>query len=122
MYVRRYTGTLKQHGPLEHLQVVFVLFGQGITMKRYAWTALLLSWTVSGHAQEAPAEVLMFGVFHFANPGRDVVRVDQVDVATPENQVYLAGLASDRISHTAILRDFLEIDRRVSAHDIQPYL
>lgn len=42
---------------------------------------------------EAPAQVMLFGVFHFANPGKDVVKTAQIDVMTPENQVYLEGLA-----------------------------
>jgi hypothetical protein len=42
---------------------------------------------------EAPAQVMLFGVFHFANPGNDIVKTAQVDVMTPENQVYLEGLA-----------------------------
>jgi hypothetical protein len=42
---------------------------------------------------DAPAQVMLFGVFHFANPGNDVVKTAQVDVMTPANQVYLEGLA-----------------------------
>lgn len=40
-----------------------------------------------------PAKVMVMGVFHFANPGLDMVKADVVDVATPGNQAYLAGLA-----------------------------
>jgi hypothetical protein len=61
-------------------------------MKRMS-IALWLMCVFSAHAQEPRAEVMLFGVFHFANPGRDVVRVDQVDVSTPANQTYLASLA-----------------------------
>ena len=59
-------------------------------------------------AQAQPAEVLLFGVFHFANPGRDVVRTDQIDVTTPESQEYLAALAQRLCSFkpTAILLEF----------------
>ncbi|HEX7070693.1 MAG TPA: hypothetical protein VF190_07800, partial [Rhodothermales bacterium] len=53
-------------------------------------SALLLA--PGARAQDAP-EVMFFGVFHFANPGRDMVRVDQIDVTTAENQAYLEGLA-----------------------------
>jgi hypothetical protein len=44
-----------------------------------------------------PAEVMLFGVFHFANPGLDVVKTDQINVMTEENQAYLDALA-DRIA------------------------
>ena len=43
------------------------------------------------------AEVLLFGVFHFANPGQDVVKTSQIDVMTAENQQFLEGL-KDRLA------------------------
>jgi hypothetical protein len=52
--------------------------------------------------------VILFGVFHFANPGHDVVKTDQIDVMTDENQVYLEALA-DRIrkfNPTVVLLEF----------------
>jgi len=70
--------------------------------------ALSLIWILSVQAQDRPAEVLLFGVFHFANPGHDVVRVDQINVSTPENQAYLAAL-TQRVCDfkpTAILLEF----------------
>ena len=70
--------------------------------------ALLLILTLTARAQAQTPEVLLFGVFHFANPGRDVVRVDQIDVSTPANQTYLAGLAQRlcEFRPTAILLEF----------------
>ena len=41
----------------------------------------------------APAKVMLLGVFHFANPGMDMVKSEVIDVTTPANQAYLAGLA-----------------------------
>ena len=41
-----------------------------------------------------PAQVMMLGVFHFANPGLDVVKSDIVDVTTDDNQAYLTGLST----------------------------
>lgn len=41
-----------------------------------------------------PAKVMVMGVFHFANPKRDVVKTEVVDVMSPENQAYLEGLAN----------------------------
>ncbi len=40
-----------------------------------------------------PAQVMLFGVFHFANPGLDMVKSDVIDVTTAPNQSYLQGLA-----------------------------
>lgn len=78
-------------------------------MKRIC-IALSLIWiaNVQAQAQDQPAEVLLFGVFHFANPGRDVVRVDQADVSAPESQAYLAALAQRlcEFKPTAILLEF----------------
>ena len=41
-----------------------------------------------------PAKVMMMGVFHFANPGRDMVKSGVINVMTRENQAYLDGLAT----------------------------
>lgn len=41
-----------------------------------------------------PATVMMLGVFHFENPGLDVVKSEVVDVTTDANQAYLSGLAA----------------------------
>ncbi|GAB3332065.1 hypothetical protein GCM10027359_02240 [Marilutibacter aestuarii] len=42
----------------------------------------------------APARVMLVGMFHFANPGRDMVKSGVVDVTTPAHQAYLDGLAA----------------------------
>lgn len=41
-----------------------------------------------------PARVMLVGMFHFANPGRDMVKSRVIDVMTPSNQAYLDGLAA----------------------------
>ena len=41
-----------------------------------------------------PAKVMLVGMFHFANPGRDMVKTRVIDVMTPGNQAYLDGLAA----------------------------
>jgi len=43
---------------------------------------------------EKPAEVMMFGTFHFNNPGLDVVKSSVIDVTTQKNQQYLAEFSS----------------------------
>lgn len=52
------------------------------------------------------AEVLLFGVFHFANPGLDVVKTSQIDVMTAENQLGF------RIAKKAGLRTIQSFDER----------
>lgn len=41
-----------------------------------------------------PAKVMLLGMFHFANPGQDMVKSQVINVMTPENQAYLDGLAT----------------------------
>ena len=69
---------------------------------------LLASSLVATAQQQTSAQVMLFGVFHFENPGYDVVKTDQIDVMTDENQAYLEEL-SDRISEynpTVVLLEF----------------
>lgn len=57
---------------------------------------------------ESSAKVMLFGVFHFANPGKDMVKSQQVDVMMPENQAYLEELTK-RIADfkpTVVLLEF----------------
>jgi Family of unknown function (DUF5694) len=56
-----------------------------------------------------PAEVLIFGTFHFANPGHDLVKTAQIDVTTPDSQAYLAELAQ-RLCAFKPTRILLEYD------------
>lgn len=81
-----------------------------MSLKNCVCIAFLLMLAVSVHAEDQPAEVLLFGVFHFANPGRDVIRVDQIDVLTPKNQAYLEGLA-ERLCSFGPTIVLLEFDR-----------
>ena len=37
--------------------------------------------------ETAPEQVLFLGVYHFANPSRDVVKMDVADVLSPEKQL-----------------------------------
>ena len=75
-------------------------------------------------SEPEPAEVILFGVFHFANPGRDVVKTEQINVMTEENQAYLEGLA-DRVAEfnpTRILLEYPpEMDEKIQKR-YQDYL
>jgi hypothetical protein len=44
-------------------------------------------------APEPPARVMLIGMFHFANPGRDMVKSRVIDVMVAENQRWLDGFA-----------------------------
>jgi len=49
----------------------------------------------TGIAQQPPtAQVMLFGVFHFSNPGRDVVKTKHINVLTSDNQAYLEELSA----------------------------
>lgn len=76
-------------------------------MKRF-FSMLTLVLASGVQAQQQPAEILLFGVFHFANPGHDVVRVNHIDVTTPDNQAYLIELAKSlcKFKPTVILLEF----------------
>jgi hypothetical protein len=56
---------------------------------------LCLASTPAGAATPPPpAKVMLVGTFHFANPGRDMVKSGVIDVTTEANQAYLDGLAT----------------------------
>lgn len=57
---------------------------------------------------QSPAQVMLFGVFHFANPQRDVVKTDTIDVMTKENQEYLEALSDTlgKYNPTVVLLEF----------------
>ncbi|WP_445365240.1 DUF5694 domain-containing protein [Microbulbifer sp. ANSA001] len=59
---------------------------------------------------EAPtAQVMLFGTFHFANPGRDTVKLNVIDVLTPENQAYLEQL-TEKLASESPTHVMLECD------------
>jgi PAS domain-containing protein len=59
-----------------------------------ALAALMLLVPAAGTVAQAtePAHVLVLGVYHFANPGLDVVRTEVADVLTPEKQAEIAAI------------------------------
>lgn len=68
---------------------------------------LTLSCSLSLAAEE-PARVLLFGTFHFQDAGRDLVKVDDVDVFSEDSQRYLEAL-TDRLAAfepTAVLLEY----------------
>jgi Family of unknown function (DUF5694) len=72
-------------------------------------SAILLAGTLAATAgQQSPAQVMLFGVFHFANPGHDLVKTDQIDVMSKENQAYLEALTAriSKFNPTVVLLEF----------------
>ena len=66
----------------------------------YQSIAALLFLLVSGLTiadESEPAQIMMFGVFHFSSPGLDTIKTKHINVLTEENQQYLEEL-SKRIS------------------------
>lgn len=91
-------------------------------LSRFMLLTLILASPV--HAAESQSSVLLFGVFHFADPGLDKVKTDQVNVMTKENQDYLTGLANRLASYnpTVVLLEYEpEADQRVNER-YQAYL
>jgi hypothetical protein len=81
---------------------------------------LLLSVPGVAAADQPKAEVMLFGVFHFANPGRDLVKGDQINVMTSANQAYLDRLAM-RIAEFQPTLVLLEFDPRNEAGQQERY-
>lgn len=55
---------------------------------------LLAPGTTLAVAAPPPAKVMLVGVFHFANPGRDMVKSRVIDVLAADNQAWLDGFAA----------------------------
>lgn len=75
--------------------------------------------------EETP-QVMMIGMFHFTNPGRDVIKVDKViDVTSDESQAYLTAL-SERIASefnpTVVLLEYNPENDAVMQERFQGYL
>lgn len=68
--------------------------------------SLLFNWPLMA---AEPARVMLIGTFHFANPGKDAVKVDDVDIFTDEAQAYLQAftkrLAAFKPTHVLLEYD-----------------
>lgn len=60
--------------------------------KLLALCLLLPALAAASPPNPEPAKVMLLGMFHFANPGQDMVKSRVIDVTTSENQAYLDGL------------------------------
>lgn len=70
--------------------------------------------------QAEPAKVMLIGTFHFANPGRDVVKTDVIDVTSAESQQYLEALTT-RLAAFKPTRVLLEFESQSAARVNEKY-
>jgi len=80
----------------------------GGTMKKYLIAALAVLFSCPLQADE-PAQVMLIGTFHFDNPGKDVVKVDDFDIFTDDSQAYLQAFTR-RLAAFKPTRVLLEYD------------
>ncbi|MBE0669130.1 MAG: hypothetical protein IH588_00955, partial [Anaerolineales bacterium] len=73
---------------------------------------------------EKKAKVMLMGVFHFGNPGQDLVKTDQINVMTPENQQYLERLSEQisRFMPSVVMLEFDPANRQVIQEQYDRYL
>lgn len=68
--------------------------GRSPTDHRLDFPPMAKCGPASDSSERIPVTVALFlGVFHFSSPGKDAVRVDQIDVMAEPGQAYLAALA-----------------------------
>ena len=77
-------------------------------MKKTLAALFMLFFIITAHATD-PAKVLLIGAFHFSNPGKDVVKVDDVDVLDEASQQFLQQFA-ERLAGFKPTRVLLEYD------------
>ena len=70
--------------------------------------SILVGSPVATAEDQPPAQVMLFGVFHFANPGLDLVKADKINVMTDEKQAYLEALSARlaNFNPTVVLLEF----------------
>ena len=77
-------------------------------MKKTLAALFMLLFIITAHAAE-PAKVMMIGTFHFNDPGKDVVKVENVDVFDEGSQQFLQQFA-ERLAEFKPTRMLLEYD------------
>jgi hypothetical protein len=76
-------------------------------MTRILFLTLAICLLLPGAYAGEPAKVMLIGTFHFSNPGKDVVKVNDVNVLTEESQQYLQTF-TDRLAGFKPTRVLLE--------------
>lgn len=75
-------------------------------------------------SSDTKAKIMLMGVFHFGNPMQDLVKTDQINVMTPENQQYLEQL-TDRMSQfvpTVVMLEFDPVNGKAIQEEYDQYL
>jgi hypothetical protein len=64
------------------------------TMRIIQYIALCVAFgfTLPALAADAPARIMIVGLYHFSNPGRDILNTQSDDVTTPERQQQLVEI------------------------------
>ena len=75
-------------------------------MKNLLISILLALFTFTASASQ-PAQVILFGTFHFKDAGLDLVKVEDINVFSEESQAYIEGL-TDRLAGFGPNRVLLE--------------
>jgi hypothetical protein len=92
-------------------------------MKKALLTAIIIGFCSLAQAGE-PAKVLLFGTFHFKDAGKDMVKVEDINVFTEESQTYLEAL-TDRLADfkpTAVLLEYNPDSEDLMNERYQAYL
>ncbi|MBC2777516.1 DUF5694 domain-containing protein [Parasphingopyxis marina] len=71
-------------------------------------------------AETAPVEVMVFGTYHFANPGRDLANVDVDDVLAPHRQAEIEALV-DAIAAWRPTRILIETEAGAPNFEVAGY-
>jgi hypothetical protein len=66
----------------------------GIARLVLTYVALLAMVSPPAEAADPPAEIMLFGTFHFSSPQQDAVKTRNIDVTTPASQDYLAAVSA----------------------------
>ena len=82
--------------------------------------AASMLFVLGASAQAEPAQVMLIGTFHFANPGRDVVKTDVIDVTSAESQQYLEEMTT-RLAEFKPTHVLLEFDPQHAARVNEKY-
>jgi len=76
-------------------------------------------------AAEEPAQIMLMGTFHFTSPKLDSVKVDNIDVTTPQSQVLLERMTktiADSLKPTQVMLEYdKKYDQRINER-YQQYL
>lgn len=102
-------GMKESHSHSVSIKSVQYIINNGSKYMKTLLTILFtLPFSITTHAAES-ARVMLIGTFHFSNPGKDAVKVDDVDIFDEASQHYLQQFAK-RLAEFKPTRGLLEFD------------